>query len=120
MLRICDGFWALIESDYELKSLIVQFMKLEDRCKKWWAQSEAYFEEKSLRFHCAASPADRDANSFIRKRQLSEYLQNEISNIEREAFAFPVEESGETFIPSIFKHFSIPQSSVISLLQDSE
>jgi len=97
-------------------------MKLEDRCKKWWAQSEAYFEEKSLWFCSTASPLDgRDTSSSIWKRQISEYLENEISNIEREAFAFPAEESGgREFTPNIFKRFSIPQSSVISLLQDSD
>lgn len=120
MLRVCGSFWGIIESDFELKSLVIQFMKLEDRCKKWWAQSEAYFEEKSRSFCSAANPVGTReiSHSSTWKKQLSEYLANEISAIESEAFAFPAEESG--FIPDIFKRFSIPESSVISLLQDSE
>jgi hypothetical protein len=119
LLRVCDSFWSIIESDFDLKSLVIHFMKLEDRCKKWWAQSEAYFEEKSLWFRSATNPVGtREISSSTWKKKISEYLAKEISKIESEAFAFPSEEIG--FIPDIFKCFSIPESSVISLLQDSE
>jgi hypothetical protein len=119
LLRVCDSFWSIIESDFDLKSLVIHFMKLEDRCKKWWAQSEAYFEEKSLWFRSATNPVGtREISSSTWKKKISEYLAKEISKIESEAFAFPSEETG--FIPDIFKCFSIPESSVISLLQDSE